>query len=665
MMKKKFVSAACCITLAIVAVLFAACSPLGTSLPFTQAKFDERALIESLSAPKENGVVLSENGSVKITIVYDERAETVEKEAALFLAKALSKMTGAEVPIDTEPCDSSAILVGNAPNTFLTQEMLTEVENDGYRILSQGQSIALRGLSADGTANAVYGFLEDELGCMWLTAETDYIPAAPTVILSPLDKVENPDIVWRSVYEYEIMHSPSRIAKLRLSGVGVNDEGRESHRNWGTWCHSSFSFVPPSVYFEDHPEYYCMYRGKRTAVNDYGGDAQLCLSNEDVYRIVRDELAKRMAENPDVEIWDFSLMDFHYVCECDVCKPLNDAEGGGMGTLLPFINRLADEFPDRIISTLAYQASQDAPKTLRPRENVLIKLCAFTGDQAASYANPQSKESHRFHKQLTDWSKICNHLFVWDYTTNFSNLLMPFPNFSVQQANSAFYLQNNVYGVFHQSSREYGGEMADLRAVVLSKLLWDSEADVSEIIAKYVTLYYGREAGKEILAIIQEMSDALYRSGLDLGIYDSPTRHAAGYLSAENVDSYFSHFDKACEAAASDAVVLERLSRYKINLLFAKMYQGGYDFSAKEKAADELFELCQTHGITAMQEIKKSMEEERALYDAYLVKEKGILSGIIIGGIAAVALAVILPILFIKYRRKKHGAAVNSNEIAS
>ena len=51
--------------------------------------------------------------------------------------------------------------------------------------------------------------------------------------------------------------------------------------------------------------------------------------------------------------------------------------------MIQFVNRIAREFPDKQISTLAYQYTRKAPKTFIPEPNVLITLCSIECDRSA------------------------------------------------------------------------------------------------------------------------------------------------------------------------------------------------------------------------------------------------------------------------------------------
>lgn len=632
---------------------FVGCVPsTGDSINLTNVnEYDETKFIQSMAADKTDGITLAENGKASFAIVYPAKADGEFLMAIKDMQRILSEMIGDAVVAESDARLQSGyeLCIGNTNRTDVNLiTFAAGINNDGYAIKFTENKLFLYADNNVAAINAIYGFLEDELGCVWLDMQNDYIPSLPTIILDKKDEIKNPSIVWRSVYGYEQMNSIAWKNKLKLNGVEYAD-GREAHSGWGTWCHTFFTFLDPKNYYESNPEYFSLQGGKRVA-------NQLCLTNENVYDIVRNNLAERIAANPDKKYWDVSIMDVNKGgCECDECSALDKAEGSGMGSLLPFINRLADEFPDVMISTLAYFHTVEPPKTLKPHENVLIKLCAMPGDQASSYALGATKLADNFKKQVEGWSKISNKLFIWDYTTNFSYLLMPFPNFAVQQANTEFYLENNVYGVFHQSSREYGGEMAELRAYIMAKLLWDNDIDVEYNMSKYLQLYYGKTAGGEISSIMQRMSDELYKSKKVLGLYDVPSAHKNGYLSSTNVDYYFDCYNRAVDASKDNEIVLSRLEKYKISLLLARMYQSGYDFAAKENAANEYFELMEKHGIKSATEIKTDMAEVRNWFESDVRMSKLELSAIVIIPIlAASVIALIACFVRVKFKKRNN-----------
>ncbi|MFR5855091.1 MAG: DUF4838 domain-containing protein [Lachnospiraceae bacterium] len=84
-----------------------------------------------------------------------------------------------------------------------------------------------------------------------------------------------------------------------------------------------------------------------------------------------------------------------------------------------------------------------------------------------------------FADDLADWAKIAPHLYLWDYTTNFSNYLQPFPNWHVIGENLRLFRRLGVEGVLEQGNYAPGkaSAFAPLRIYLLSRLLWNADAD--------------------------------------------------------------------------------------------------------------------------------------------------------------------------------------------
>lgn len=567
---------------------------------------------EKLAAPKAGGLTLAENGESAYVIVYPENAGERLLSAMDFFRRTFETISGASLPVhtDAEPASEHEIVIGL---TTRTPEVVKNVDlgTDGYIVKTQDSRLIIAGAEDAGTINGVYGFLEDTLGCMWLAQDADFIPTSSTVCIAPEDKTKKPAMQWRNIYSYEVTQN-GWFEKLRLNGLeyaddrsGESKDGTNRYAQWGTWCHSYLSFVPVDKYYDEHPEYFALKNGKRVAHDDKNDlDTQLCLTNPDVYEIVRDEMKRRMDENPDKLYWDFSVMDSWSIkgCECDNCRRLDKAAGSGMGSLLPFINKLAREFPDRYISTLAYYHTLKAPVGITAEPNVVIKLCSMAGDQASSYAEGGTAGAKEFQKLVHDWQAVCSNITVWDYVVNFSNLLLPFPNFSVQQDNQRFYEENNVTGVFHQASREESDEFADLRAYLLSHLLWDGSAlDVQELAGRYLSAFYG-PAAEQLAEYMGLSSKKLYESQIDLGLFDNLTKHKKGYLSTEAIAQYRELFEKAETACAGEEPFLSRVKEAKIPILYAKVMEESTDMPGKEAAAAELFPLARGVGITRFSE---------------------------------------------------------------
>ena len=138
-------------------------------------------------------------------------------------------------------------------------------------------------------------------------------------------------------------------------------------------------------------------------------DGQLCLSNPDVLQIVIEDLRRRMEDNPDANYWSVSQNDTYLPCDCAQCRRSNEEEGSPSGSLLRFVNQVAAEFPDKTISTLAYQYSRQAPRITKPAPNVNIMLCSIECDRAT----PIAEGCTDFATDLVEWSALTDNIFLW------------------------------------------------------------------------------------------------------------------------------------------------------------------------------------------------------------------------------------------------------------
>ncbi|MGN0522109.1 MAG: DUF4838 domain-containing protein, partial [Eubacterium sp.] len=459
--------------------------------------------------------------------------------------------------------------------------------------------------------------------------------------------------MWRSVYTQSSEKVPSLQnkkgylgwhSKLRLNGAGGDD--------FGNGCHSSFSYIPPEKYYKTHPEYFSLYHGRR--VYKQGPvSGQLCWTNEDVYKIISEKLFRQMEERPDVHIWDVSQMDTWITrgvgCQCKKCREIDKREGSQMGSLLTFINRLADEcskrFPDNYISTLAYNYTANPSKNLRPRKNVLIKLCLMPGNTASNYANPSGKWAKNANKIISEWSKIADNIMIWDYNVDYHGYFIPFPLIDSMTANNNFYYKNNVYAIFHQMAYETRAQDAELHAYLFSKLMWNKSADVKKLAGKYIDIYYGK-AAPYIAEYYCTVHENIQKYAQPLYIYAQPDAYRAGYLSDRCLKQYTDIIDKALEAVKGDEEMTKRVRIEKLGVLYAKAKKLSFDKSGRKAALDEFYAICRENGITDLLEGKPNYIDE-----FYKTTEKEIRT---VAPIKTASLAVFQAIKFSFYKFNRY-----------
>jgi hypothetical protein len=413
------------------------------------------------SSAGQGTLILAENGRTEYRIVVAREADETELKAARVLRNALEGIAGGVLPIvtDEKPAVDREILIGRArrPEAVQLQSAVEDLGEDGFLLKTVGPKLVIAGGRDKGTLYGVVAFLEDCLGCRKYSR--DDVPITPhrsRIEIPPLDRTETPFFAYREILmpdafddDYADWH---RI-----------DNQKVRQRDWGLYVHTFKTLVPPEKYFADHPEFFTEQNGLRVP------DAQLCLTNPEVFGLVVAELRDRMRETPQAKYWSVSQNDTFSPCRCSACRAMDEKFGGPSGTILNFVNRIAREFPDKIISTLAYQYSRQAPVGIKPEKNVNIMLCTIECNRSRPLAADPGSAS--FVKDLRDWSRLTDNIILWDYVVQFRNYCDPFPNLRALKPNLEFFKANNIRMMFEQGSSSSRSEFHELRTYLLAKLL--------------------------------------------------------------------------------------------------------------------------------------------------------------------------------------------------
>jgi len=453
----------------------------------------------SFFAGKRNDYSLFSDGKSNYRIALGKGASESEQWAARELQHWMKEISGVEIPIQNldQPYQGPQIVIGyNELIKTKTGASIPADLDETFRYFNSGADILIYGGKMRGSMYGVMSFLENELGCRWYTPSVSVIPKKREFIFNWLDHSEKPGIRVRNDFYFEAF-DPIWAARNRMNGtLGFSKSNPQIGGTENYWAvHTFYPLMPPEEFYSNHPEYYSLIEGKRIHER-----AQLCLTNPDVLKIITERIKKRMRESPEYLIYDVSQNDWHNPCQCDKCQAIVKKEGTESGLMIWFVNQVAEavekEFPDKFIGTLAYQYTRTPPKSIRPHNNVVVRLCSIECCFAHDFKS--CTENQSFLADLKKWSSLAPHLYIWDYVVNFSHYLMPYPNFKVLQPNIQTLRDNNSIGIMEQAAyQSRGGEFSELKAYLISRLLWNPDCDAEKVINDFMYGYYGR-AGKFI-----------------------------------------------------------------------------------------------------------------------------------------------------------------------
>ncbi len=568
---------------------------------------------------------LANNQKSKYVIIIPKAASAIEQKAALEFQHYFEEVSGVALPVlkDDRRTKRHEILIGNTNRGTKLPEtaQVKSLQEDGFIIKAHKKKLYFLGGEQKGVLYAVYTFLEQNLNCRKYSSAVTIIPKKNVIrIPGDLYEKQEPVFTFREVL-YLDTHDPDFMAWHKLDRHS-GDEGE-----WGFWCHSFNQLVPPSEYGKTHSEYYSLIDGVRRP------GTQLCLTNPDVLKITISNLRKAIDEKPNAKYWSVSQNDNTQYCHCENCAAIDKEEGTPMGSMLRFINQVATDFPDKTISTLAYQYTRSLPLNTRPNSNVNIMLCSIECFRDTPINEDATSAS--FCKDVEDWAGVTENILLWDYVIQFKNLVSPFPNLHVLQPNIRYLADQGIKAMFQQGNREIGGESSELRAYLIAKLLWDPTQDIDVLMDDFLNGYYG-EAGPFLKKYIKKQEQALLESGMKLNIFGNPAAAKESYLSEMYMKDYNQIFDLAEDAVQDNPEILKRVKIARQPLVYAELEIGRTEPSGSRsiftldengipvpkkdlpKKLKSFIDLCNDQGVTRLKEWSTTPNEYFEAYSRLL-----------------------------------------------
>ncbi|MEI6499524.1 MAG: DUF4838 domain-containing protein, partial [Armatimonadota bacterium] len=471
-----------------------------------------------LAAP----VVLADKGTAHAVIVMDRDLRNWREQLVVRdLSDYLYKVTGAVFPIvmagQEKPGDTcvyahrvAAEKLGLDLATFGSEEWLMKVA---------GGNVYLTGGSGDGFLCAVHHFLEDVVGVRWWNAFEEFIPAKPTLSVDELEVRKQPAFRIRfnfipydrppkqgareSMYllrnRCEYWYSPHPDGDFTW-----NYEFRSMSMPWG---HALLSMVPPAQ-FAAHPDWFAQIDGKRTtSAND------LCLSSEGARRYAAESLKNNInisrASNaekgvPGPFVFSLGREDNAEWCQCAVCQKAI-ATSSQTDLMLEFVNSVAAEvgqqFPDALISFLAYQGVAAPPQRVKPLPNVVPLYCTEGVNEARSLSDPSNAGALA---AIKSWRAVSKDVMFWVYRRTFQRFHGSYgssngydfasPNVLAFGSDLRLLHSLGALGMFNEHEDNLTQDLRDMKSWLLAKLMEDPEQDETKLQDAFLNGYYGAAA---------------------------------------------------------------------------------------------------------------------------------------------------------------------------
>ncbi|MEQ8711500.1 MAG: DUF4838 domain-containing protein [Cyclobacteriaceae bacterium] len=574
----------------------------------TYVKFGIVVLIATyLSSCNQNPAttIILEQGKTYYSISIPEFATPYELYAAELLQNTILESTGVglDIGFSTESVRKQIYIGGSQLTDSNLVQRIGQLNNDEFIIHNSKDFIVLAGGGTRGTIYAVVEFLSRYMGCRWYTPESRLIPTLKRITLEMTSETYTPSFDYRDVHyissfddQWAVLNKVTPVKNDIPDSLGGSIRIRPH-------SHSFFRFIPPRVYFESYPEYFALINGRRDWRN-----GQLCLTNQSMKSEFVKYVDQFIIENPNTDLIALDQEDLHKWCTCDNCAKRNPSDN-----LHNFIGDVIDEvshsYPKQRFTTLAY-LDTEIPTTLDSiNSNLTIRLCrmgycdAHAVDQCRHLQHFIKKSQIDFVNNINLWSELTDNLIIWDYYTDFSHYLMPYPNHLSWTGNVKYYHSVGAIGVFAQGPGKDYDQFSELKAWVLAQLMWDISQDPDDLIEEFIGHYYG-EASEYILDYYKLLNELMDYSDAYLIPYSG-----SSYLTNEFLLEGEQLLNRAAQEVNDSYTVLKRIDKVRLCHEYAQIVRSKEDIPIKNfsqytlsNIAESFITNCQSAGIRRFRE---------------------------------------------------------------
>jgi Domain of unknown function (DUF4838) len=560
--------------------------------------------------------LLAAKGKPPAPIIVFKGAPPRTRDAAVTLADYIGKISG-EKPVVLEgepsPLPERAIWIGMQPAVkrlfpktdfdFKHPEEIVITADERHLVIAGRdrwdparmdiitKEGTIKGVQQEyGTINAIYTFLQDQLGVRWLWPGElgEDVPKDDRIaIRAPLEYRHHPQIRARgTVFNY---------CRLGNKGYGVSQEWTLRQRlqlcslemdgghGFGDWW---------DRYHKQHPEIFALQPDGTRSGFPNPHNAKLCMSNPKVWELWLEDVAAQLAKNPHRTVFNASPNDGWASghCVCANCSAWDHPDGeprvfnwskrnekrpATSDRDVTFANKLGEllkqKYPgkDYRVLMLSYGHSRPAPVKARPADNVIMTLVAnFLG--RTGLVDRGSTRGDTYRQQFEAWSKFLPSMFWRPNTGSPAGWQQGLPDLHVAQTIRDFkdVAAANCIGIYIDGVWEHWSTLGPLY-YIMAQLAWNPAADADAILADYYARAFGPAAPhvREYFESIEQARMAFIAKHSEAGIYAFPQLYTVHLLRESQA-----RLDRAAAAVPAGSIFARRVAFIRVGLDYTRLH---------------------------------------------------------------------------------------------
>lgn len=583
------------------------------SLPLASTLVMCAGLFTSLAGAAE--LVLASKDSTPLPIIISADAPPRTHETAQVLADYIEKMSGKKPLMSLgspQPVPDQAIWVGVQPEVrtlfpqtdfdFKHPEETLIVANDKHVVIAGRdrwdparldvvtREGTIKGKQQEyGTINAVYTFLQDQLGVRWFWPGGlgEDVPKQERITLkAPFEQRHHPQIRSRGgVFNFSSLgnkgygKSHEWTMRQRLELDSLTMEGGHGFGDWWDRHH------------EKHPEIFALQPDGTRSGHPQPHNAKLCMSNPKVWELWLEDVAADLEADPGLTLFNASPNDGWATghCVCEKCRAWDHPDGEPRlfhwhniheehpalsDRDVTFANILGgllkQKYPGRDyrVLMLSYGHSRPAPVKARPAENVVISSVAnFLG--RTGLVDRGSTRGDTYRQQFDAWGKLGINMLWRPNTGSPAGWQQGLPDLSIQQTIRDFkdVAAANCQGIFIDGIWEHWATMGP-QYYVMAQLAWNPAVDANQVLADYYQRAFG-PAAEPVRSYYEGLEKArmtFTEMNLEAGVFAFPELYTAELLKRSQAQ-----LDRAAAAVPADSVHAKRVAFVQAGLTYTKL----------------------------------------------------------------------------------------------
>ena len=552
------------------------------------------------AGPSQAGVTINKDGEPRATIYAApavmsekpgkaisleereaEKARVRLRESVKDLAAVLKRISGAAIPIVTEPVPRRSktipIVIGAPAIERFGKPKKHSPFNQAWRIKVSRKGVGLIGESREAASYAVYELL-DRLGCRWYMPGPmgEVLPSLKTISLKKMDVSGTPGTILRDTwFRPQTFARRNRLGGIQPIGSG---HGLESYY----LCNEDNIHL-----LKENPDWNAEVKGERKVCG------RICWASDGAANATGDIIIKQLKEKYQSHK-GLAPADTVWFCECDKCKALDagdfDPAYGQMSITDRYINfvnkivkRVHTKFPEMFFGAIAYEQYTRPPLREKPDPSIYWSFAPILYCRAHSFMNTNCKSRSPLREIVQGWGKATDKLMFRDYGFHLAEVSAPFPLITKWSEELPIVYEAGWKMWRPETMPSYEASMPGLYLGI--RLSWYTTADPKEIIDEMFTRFYGSAA--------DPMRD--YWMTFDRAWTDC-SEHAGGifgYLerfTPEVMRNARAAMDEALKAGKTDMekkrvqFVNESLKEFE---LFMKMYRDLYEGRLADLGSDK------------------------------------------------------------------------------